>query len=165
MSEHLDANDWLMSGGVKATKFENVGDYVVGHIMRPPVMQQVRDINTRQPKYWDDGKPQLQMVVTLMTEERDPEDPDDDGQRCLYIKGQMQRAVADAVRKAKAPGLQVGGKLMVTYVGDGKPSGKGMNPPKLYDAKYRSAEPEAVPVPDPRPEPELVRSAVESIPF
>lgn len=163
MSEQFDANDWLMAGGVRSAKFTSVGDYVKGYIMRPPDMQQVRDLNTKAPKFWDDGKPQMQMRITLMTDERDPEDVDDDGQRALYVKGVMQRALADAVRAAKAPGLQVGGKLMVTYTGDGKPSGKGMNAPKLYECKYRAPEPDVVPVPE--PEPELPKRATESIPF
>lgn len=172
MSEQQDPNSWLMTGSVKSTRFQSVGDYVVGHIMHTPQMQQVRDINTKQPKYWDDGKPQMQMRVILMTEERDQEDEDDDGQRAVYIKGQMQRSVADAVRKAGAPGLQIGGKLMITYTGDGKASGKGMNPPKLYEAKYRAPEPPAVPVPGATSTPsyndvqaeELLKSTAE-IPF
>lgn len=162
MSEQLDANDWLMAGGVKSAKFATVGDYVVGHIMRPPTMMQIRDINSKKPKFWDDGKPQMQMVVILMTDERDPDDTEDDGQRALYVKGAMQRALADAVRAAKAPGLQVGGKLMVTYTGDGEKK-PGMNPPKLYECRYRVPEQDVVPVPD--PEPELPKRATESIPF
>jgi len=61
----------------------------------------------------------------------------------------MQRAVAQAVRAASAPGLEVGGKLLIEYVADGKAARRGFNPPKVYEAKYRAPEREAVPAPDP----------------
>lgn len=148
-NDQIDANDWLLGTSVRSAKFEEVGAQVVGHVLRPPEVQHQRDFTTGEPKYWPDGKPRLQLKVVLMTEEQDPEDPEDSGERAVYVKGFMQKAVSDAVRKAGAPGLQVGGKLLVRYAGDGKITQRGMNPPKLYSARYKPPEAAAVPVPEP----------------
>lgn len=139
----MDPNDFLLSVGVKSAKFEKVGDAVVGTITRRPEVQQQRDIATGEPKFWNDGKPRLQLKVVLQTEER--EDDEDNGERAVFIKGQMQTAVAQAVRTAGATGLEIGGKLQIKYVADGKVAQRGFNPPKVYEAKYRA--PEVVPVP------------------
>lgn len=148
MSTNIDANDWLMSSGVRSAKFDKIGAAVVGFIMRPPEIQAQRDINTGEPKFWKDGKPMLQVKVVLMTEERDAEDAEDTGERAIYVKGEMQRAVSKAIRAAGANGLEVGGKLMVRYVADGPQPNPRMNPPKMFEARYKKPEPSAVPVPE-----------------
>jgi hypothetical protein len=143
----VDPNEWLLSTGIRSAAFQNVGDSVVGIIARQPEVQQQRDFETGELKVWSDGNPMMQLRVVLATEERDPEDPEDSGERAIYIRGNMQRAVAQAVRAASAPGLEVGGKLLVKYVADGKAARRGFNPPKVYEAKYRAPAREAVPVP------------------
>ena len=91
----------------------------------------------------------MQLRVVLTTDERDPEDPEDSGERAVYVRGNMQRAVAQAVRQAGARGLAVGGKLLIKYSGDGKATRRGLNAPKLYEAKYRPPAAEPTPVPEP----------------
>ena len=113
MTNYADPNAFLMGGGAKSAKFDNEGDKVVGTILDMQVKQQT-DIKTGAPRTWDNGDPMMQLVVTLQTDARD--DEDDDGQRTLYVKGQMQRAVQDAVRKAGARGLAEGGRLGVKFV-------------------------------------------------
>ena len=129
-----DADSFLMGTGGKAAKFEKPGDQVWGVVMDSQMRQQT-DFKTKAKKFWDDGNPMMELIVTLLSEERDESDPDDDGLRRVYVRGQMQRAVADAVRKAGAPGIRDGGKLFVRYTGDGEAKG-GLNAPKLYFAKY-----------------------------
>lgn len=145
----VDPNEWLLSAGIRSAKFDNVGDSVVGFIARQPEVQQQRDFETGELKVWQDGNPMMQLRVVLSTEERDPEDPEDSGERAVYIRGNSQRAVAQAVRAASAPGLEVGGKLLIKYVADGKAARRGFNPPKVYEAKYRAPEREATSVADP----------------
>lgn len=148
MSEiDIDANDFLMSAGVKSASFASTGDTVTGHIVSKPEVQHQTDFNTSEPLYWKDGKPRLQLKVILQTDDRDAEDAEDDGQRAVYIKNNMQQAVSKAVRAAGAKGLAVGGKLRIKYVANGAAQ-RGQNPPKLYEALYRSPEPEPVPVPE-----------------
>ena len=104
-------------------------------------MRQQTDIKTGAPVTWDDGQPKMQLVVKLQTEQRDADDPEDDGIRSLYISGgfkraSTQKAIADAVRAAKAKGLEVGGTLAVKFTGEEPSSVRGFNPAKLYAARY-----------------------------
>ena len=143
MSAQLDeANEFLLAGGVASAKFETAGTTVSGTICHPPEVQQQREIDTGKPKFWEDGKPRQQIVVHLQTTIRDPE-VDDDGIRAVYVRGNMLRAVREAVRKAGAR-LEVGGVLTVTYTGDGERKAAGFNPPKLYAATYVPAAQAAV---------------------
>lgn len=134
-----DPNAFLMGGGGRSATFKNIGDVVEGTIAAPPTLRQQTDIDSGKPKTWDNGDPVMQLVVQLQTNER--EDPDDDGLRNLYVSGgfkraSLQKAVADAIRTAKASGLAVGGRLAVKFTGEEPPQKKGMNPAKLYAAKY-----------------------------
>lgn len=133
-----DPNAFLMGGGAKSAKFTNPGDKVDGIITATEVTQQT-DFKTGAPKNWDDGKPMMQLVITLQTEDR--EDPDDDGIRRLFCKGSVKRpttlgAVRTAVTEAGVKELAVGGRLQVVYTGDGEKSNPAMNAPKEYKAKY-----------------------------
>lgn len=142
-----DANDFLMQGGTPAAKFPDIGATIIGMITKPPKMRQVTDPATGEVKRWQSGDPQMQIVIDLQTELNDPMVPDDNGERTLWCKGLMMNAVRDAVRRAGARGLEVGGVLQVTYTGDGEPTKKGFRGPKLYAANYTppSAAPVAVP--------------------
>jgi hypothetical protein len=165
----VNPNEWLLSTGIRSASFQNVGDSVVGFIVHQPEVQQQRDFETGEPKFWSDGNPMMQLRVVLQTEVRDPEDPEDSGERALYVRGNMQRAVAQAVRQAGAKGLEVGGKLLIKYSGDGKATRRGLNAPKLYEARYRQPSPEATRVPEPpngqQPaEPAAVQATVEHQP-
>ena len=145
----VNPDEFLLSAGIRSASFQAIGDAVVGFIIRQPDVQQQRDFNTGQPKFWSDGNPMMQLRVVLMTEQRDPEDPEDSGERAVYIRGNMQKAVAQAVRQAGAKGLEAGGKLLIKYSGDGEATQRGFNPPKLYQARYRPPVTEATPVPEP----------------
>jgi hypothetical protein len=131
-----EANDFLMAGGVASAKFPTVGTSISGTIVRQPELRQQTDVTSGKPKFWDDGSPRQQVVVTLATNERDAALADDDGERAVYVKGNLTKAVREAVRQSGAKGLEVGGTLTVTYTGDGEASARGMNAPKLYSASY-----------------------------
>jgi hypothetical protein len=135
-----DPNAFLMATGGKSAKFPEVGATVRGEILDMVVSQQT-DMKSGAPKFWDNGDPMRQLVITLQTDERDADDADDDGIRKLYLKGgnkptTSQGAVAAAVKKSGASALERGGTLALKYTGDGEPSQRGFNPPKLYAAKY-----------------------------
>jgi len=99
-------------------------------------MQQQRDFTTQAPLVWDDGRPRQQLRVVLATDLRDGDD--DNGHRAIYVKGNMQAAVRDAIKAAGASKIEVGGTLAVRYVGDGEPPKRGLNAPKEYKAKYEA---------------------------
>jgi hypothetical protein len=143
------ADDFLMGGGVPSAKFPVLGHTVSGRITEQPTVEQQRNYEDDKLKFWDDGKPMMQLVVTLATNERDPENPEDDGARRLYVKGYMKNAVAGAVRAAGARGLENGGTLSVTYTQDGEKKNPKFNAPKLFTAQYIPAATNALHTPDP----------------
>ena len=144
MTQTESPNDFLMGGGVPSFKFDEVGKTAKGPILSLD-MQQQKDFSTGKPKFWDNtGEPMMQLRVVLQTDERDPSITDDDGQRALYLKGESQKAVRDAVREAGARSIDVGGTLTLKYTGDGEPAAKGLNPPKLFKAKYVAPAPSSV---------------------
>ena len=76
----------------------------------------------------------MQLVITLLTEEK--EDEDDDSLRKLYVKANMKRAVQQAVIASGSRTIKEGGVLSVTFTGIDKPKRKGLNGAKLYAASY-----------------------------
>lgn len=136
-----DPNDFLLGTGIPSYKFDSHGDTAKGPIISLD-MQQQRDFNTGLGLTWDNGDPKMQLRVVLATDERDGDN--DNGHRAIYVKGQMQQAVRDAIKKAGAQKIEVGGTLAVRYDSDGDPPRKGLNAPKQYVAKYEPPAPAAV---------------------
>lgn len=98
---------------------------------------QVRDFQTKQLTYWDDGSPRLQILVTVDTGVRDPNVEDDDGRRTVYIKGWgvQRRAWLTALRNAglkKTHDVRPGDRFTATFTGYG-PRGNAPQPPKLFE--------------------------------
>lgn len=133
-----DPQGFLMGDGVTSFKFEAEGQVAKGTIVSLD-MQQQRDFKTGLPKFWDDGKPMMQLRVVLATDERDGDN--DDGQRGVYLKGESQKAVKAAVLAAGAKSLDVGGTLALAFTGLGEAKGN-LNPPKLYRAQYVAPAPQ-----------------------
>jgi hypothetical protein len=137
------ANEFLMGSGAASAKFETIGTVVTGTIVKEPVVQQQTDITTGEPKYWSDGKPREQLQVVLATQQRDPNDPSDDGHRALYVRGELTKAVRAAIRASGAKGIEVGGTMTVTYTGNGQPPKPGFSGAKLFDVTYAPPLPQA----------------------
>lgn len=131
-----DGNDVLMGSGGKSASFPTIGTEITGFILTQPEARQQIDLATDQPKVYKDGNPMMQVVVVMSTDQRDPEDSQDDGVRRLWLKANMLKAVREAVRAAGATRLEVGGKLMVRHTAVGGVAKPGFNPPKLYEARY-----------------------------
>ena len=98
---------------------------------------QIRDFKSRQPKFFDDGQPQMQVLVTINTGVTDPMVEDDDGRRTVYIKGfGLQRhAWLQALHNAglrKAAEVRPGDRFTATFTGFGEAK-PGMNAPKLFE--------------------------------
>lgn len=154
--------DDLLAGGGKSFKFDRIGDTVTGTIASV-IVRQVTNFDTGKPEFWDDGKPQEQIVVTLSTNLK--EDEDDDGARNVYIKGWggQLRAFREAVRAAGSKPAP-GDTFTATYVADGEQPKKGF-PPKVYTYQLvkatgldalvggQPAAPATPPVSSPAPQP------------
>lgn len=136
-----EANDFLFGSGVPGVKWDEVGTEHKGRIVAMRKTQQ-KDYTTRKPKFWDDGSPMWQAVITIQTEERDPEIEDDDGRRKIYIANpRMRDAVRDAVLGAGARKLKLGGMFKMKFTGTDPESKNPANPAKLYVARYKPPEP------------------------
>lgn len=129
----------LLDGGGSSARFETIGDLVKGTIISATTSQQT-DFVTREPKTWKNGDPMMQVVIRLQTDERDPDNATDTGERSLYVDSRGKReALKEALRRANAK-LEVGGMLAMQYTGDGEAE-RGMNPPKQYRAEYAAPAP------------------------
>ncbi|MEQ6138147.1 hypothetical protein ABKP74_04415 [Bifidobacterium breve] len=112
------------------------GTRVTG-IIENVTANQVRDFQTKQPAFWNDGSPRLQVLVTIDTGIIDPNVEDDDGRRTVYIKGWgvQRRAWLQALHNAglkKAGEVKPGDRFTATFTGYG-PQGNLPQPPKLFE--------------------------------
>ena len=141
-----DVNKFLFEGGAKSFPFNKIGDIVRGTIESAELRQQT-SLDDNKPIFWDDGKPRMQLVITLQTTEADSED--DDGKRTVYAKGgryeiaegegeSMRDAIARSVKDAGATSIDPGDELAVGFTGLGKAK-RGYSAPKLYAASFRKA--------------------------
>ena len=136
MTVDASVEGFLSGGGAPAAKFPEPGATIKGTIEDAMVSQQT-DLDGK-PKTWDDGNPRQQLVVTLATDERDSSLDDDNGSRRVFIKGAMLTALKDALKKAGAKNIEVGGTLAIKYTEDGVPTKPGFNAPKLYLCQYKA---------------------------
>lgn len=131
MSVQAPSVDDLLGGGSPILKFETIGTVHKGTVVRAEASQQT-DFDTGAPKFWDDGKPMWQIVLTLATELRDPEVINDDGERRVFVKSNMLAQLKAALRAAGAKSVDPGDLIAIQYASDGTPSRKGLNPPKQF---------------------------------
>lgn len=131
--------DDLLSGGGKSFKFNDVGDSVTGVVVALDVKQKT-EFGTGKALTWDDGRPQEQIVVSVKTDLRDPDDDTDDGVRSVYIKGwgdplRAFKAAASALGRKPA----IGDTFTATYTGNGPANG--LTPPKVYAYAFTAGSP------------------------
>lgn len=139
-----DAGDWLMGGSVKSFSFKGQPPITAtGVVCEPPSKMQKRDFKTGEPVFWGDGQPRIMMKIVLQTTDRDPQNPDDDGKRAIYLEGRKAFAVRDACKAVGANrGPEVGGTLSLTYTHDDVAAKKGNNEaPKDFKATYQPGNP------------------------
>lgn len=143
MATAIDPNAFLMGGGVQSAfdKESVLGSIVGGTITEMEVKQQT-DIMDGSPKTWDNGDPQMQLIITIQADGI-PITDDDDGKRRFYVKGSktsgsqsMHDAVASAVKAAGAKILEIGGTLRVKWIGTEPAKKIGLSDSKLWKAQY-----------------------------
>lgn len=135
----LGGVDDALSAGVPPAKFEEIGTVVRGTIVTAEMAQQ-RDMATGKLKFWDDGNPCKQILITLATTDRSADIDDDDGHRRVYVKvpSAMLKAIRAALGKTKLSEA-IGGTLALKFTGLGEASQKGFNKPKMFAAKFTPA--------------------------
>lgn len=109
------------------------GDTVTGVIEKIEPTQ-VNDFQTKQPAFWNDGRPKEQIHVIIQTQLRDPSVDDDDGRRSLWIKGWgiQLKAFRDACRQAGVKIPKPGDTITERFVGLGQ-RGDAPQPPKVFE--------------------------------
>ena len=109
------------------------GDTVTGVIEKIETTQ-VNDFQTKQPAFWNDGRPKEQIHVIIQTQLRDPSVEDDDGRRSLWIKGWgiQLKAFRDACRQAGVKIPKPGDTITERFVGLGQ-RGDAPQPPKVFE--------------------------------
>jgi len=88
--------DLLSGGGGAFLKWETPGTNYSG-IITDVLARQARKYESTELATWDDGTPQMQVLLTLSTDYRDAGNPDDDGTRQLSINlwsGQKKALIA-----------------------------------------------------------------------
>jgi hypothetical protein len=117
--------------------FLRIGDSVEGEVVDVKILQ-ARDMISKDLKFWPSGDPMYNVVPTLQTNLRDPQDHEDDGLRSPYVKwgGASRMALQQGLGQAGMDDIVIGCWMRMTYVGDG-PAQRGMNAPKLYEFAFR----------------------------
>jgi hypothetical protein len=138
--KHIMANDSYSffggSSGAPYFAFREVGTSIAGVICDDPVERDATDPGTGEVQTYKDGNPKKVLVVTLQTNLN--EGPEDDGKRSVWISTVGQkRAVGDAIRESGRKGLDVGGKLTLTFTGFGEKTNPALNPMKVFSATYQ----------------------------
>jgi hypothetical protein len=127
----------LLNSSAKSARFPTIATRVGGRVVRDAQEIQQRDFDSGELLFWDDGKPRMQLVVTVATDEADPADPDDDGERAIYVKGQMLQATRHACRRAKKFAIEEGDFFAVTLTAEEPlPKSKKGNPKKIYQVEF-----------------------------
>jgi len=141
----LDQLDQALAGGGAPSAFNKdspIGASVTGTIVNAEI-RQITDYVTQKPKTWDDGRPQMNVVITLQTDQRDPDVADDDGQRRVFIKtwGVWRDALNAAIKAAggsKASDVLTPGAQFTATFTETRPSSMG-SPMKVYAYKIEPA--------------------------
>ena len=140
--QHTDelagANALLMSGGVKAEKYDHIGVVVGGTILGAKEdyeyemeLQGGKWVRTGDIRKWkNSNEPKKQLVITVQTELR--EDANDDGRRLMFFDSYRIPVLREAVQKAGGKGLAIGATIAKRWdSGSGNPGD-----PKVYSVGY-----------------------------
>jgi len=134
-------DDLLTGGGSPSLSFKDssVGDSYEGTIAELRAVQVRNYEDPTKLEYWDDGKPKMQIEVTLSTEYADPSDPDDDGKRRVFLFGQKLRAAKEELAKKGFKTFEVGMSFKITLSGTKPSQNKRYNDVKLYSIELSAA--------------------------
>ncbi|WP_314325479.1 hypothetical protein [Paenarthrobacter ilicis] len=149
MNNGLDAFKKKAPG--KFAKFLQPGATTAGIITEISDQKQAKKFN-RDPKaareldFWPSGDPVMEVWISLQTQERDPQDPEDTGIRVVVVTvnqkaGGQLAAIMDACEAAGAETPLPGGLLAITFTGFDPNSENAQNPRKLYAARYQLPAP------------------------
>jgi|TARA_R110000764_G_scaffold96939_5_gene181045 hypothetical protein len=134
-------DDLLSGGGSPSLSFKDaeVGQTYEGTIADLRAVQVRNYEDPTKLEFWDDGKPKMQIEVTLQTGYADPSDSDDDGKRRVFLFGQKLRAAKEELAKKGFKTFEVGMKFKIILSGTKPSQNKRYNDVKLYSIELGAA--------------------------
>lgn len=145
-SDNREAQQFLTGGSVSAV-FPKVGHVHEGTVLSFAMKQQT-SYDTGEPLVWKDGSKRMQLSIVLQGEPtgktwkgmayEETEVPNDDGQRTLYAKGNLQKAIGQVLKDQGVP-IEVGGYLKVVRGKNGPKTDPKYAPPYTYTAEWTPA--------------------------
>ena len=134
-------DDLLAGGGSKSLSFKdfNVGDSYEGTIASLRTVQVRNYDDPTKLEFWDDGKPKLQIEVTLDTDYKDPADDEDTGERRVFLFGQKLTAAKEELKRKNLTKLEIGSGFKIALVGTKPAKNPRYNDVKLYAIEINPA--------------------------
>lgn len=138
-------DDLLAGSGSPSLSFKDasVGDSYEGTIAELRAVQVRNYEDPTKLEFWDDGKPKMQIEVTLNTEYGDPSDPDDDGRRRVFLFGQKLRAAKEELARKGFKTFEVGMGFKIILSGTKPSQNKRYNDVKLYSIELTASKTDA----------------------
>lgn len=138
-------DDLLAGGGSKSLSFKDftVGDSYEGTITALRTVQVRNYDDPNKLEFWDDGKPKLQIEVTLATNYADADDEDDNGERRVFLFGQKLTAAKEELKRKGLTKLEIGSGFKITLVGTKPAKNPRYNDVKLYGIELTPAKSDA----------------------
>lgn len=134
MSDVSEAARAFLDGiGGPALSFDGEGLGYVGQVISAELVPQTDPV-TGEAKTFDNGDPRMQVCVFLDTDLRDPNAPDDDGERRWFVAWKAGSALKRAERTARQP-LATGVWVAVVHTSTDAPTKKGLNGVKHYTVR------------------------------
>ncbi|WP_346103530.1 hypothetical protein [Nonomuraea maheshkhaliensis] len=125
LARHLNKIRALNRPKIPSAEFKVPGTKVIGVLVEKPRVIQQTEYITRRPLFFSDGTPRMQLRVVLDTGQCDPNIPNDNGWRVLYLKAASADAVALAMEAVGVEEMDIGGVLSVTFTQWGQANGNG----------------------------------------
>jgi hypothetical protein len=130
-------NQRTASGAGLNTVFKATGTQVTVQVARDlnnADVQQMTDFQTKQPKFYKDGRPMYQLVIPVLIQGH-PDFPT--GEATWYVKGKVKDELLRAMGAANAGTTvpQGGAILTIVYTRD-VPQRNGLNPAKEFSVTY-----------------------------
>ena len=140
MTDEFDDLFGSTGKGPASAKLSNIGDSVQGIIFKRQRLEEQDDDGNVVLNQW--GKPKPLVVLWLATDLRDPENPEDDGARRLWLKGNGLWTLQEFIRVNDLKPPAFGGKIK-EWVESLKPNTiKTRKPMKVHGAMYADPKPE-----------------------
>lgn len=134
-------DDLLTSGGSKSLSFKDVkvGEGFSGVITHTRAVQVRNYEDPTKLEFWDDGKPKMQIEVTLDTDYADPADEDDTGERRVFLFGQKLTALKEELKRKGLTKLETGSGFKITLTGTKPAKNPRYNDVKIYGIEVTPA--------------------------